>query len=59
MSVDLADVLPAAVVQRVKLWQLTLVCGDHEFAADLVRDAVLAAESDHLPDAGDGQASLG
>ena len=35
-----------------------LVGGDHQLAADLVRDAVFAAERDHLPDAVDRQPRL-
>ncbi len=46
----------AAFEQVLEPHQLVRAGGDHQFAADLVRDAVFAAELDHLPDALDGQA---
>ncbi len=49
----------ASFEQRPEARNLRVIGGDDEFAADLVRDAVRAAECRHLADAGYCQASLG
>ena len=49
----------AALEQGAQSGDLRVARGHNELATDFVRDAVGPAELRHLPDAGDGQASLG
>jgi hypothetical protein len=51
-------ILAAALIEVHEAGDLFFVSGDDEFAAYLMGDGVLAAEIDHLADAGDGESGL-